>query len=191
MKFGALAILLLVAPLTFAQRISDIDVYAIGGKSITTWHGQADMQALSVALVHPLSPRTDVSFNFTPLTLWQPRSWFGNEFHDGNESVRAVAATILVRRAFHLQSSRFNWYVEGGTGPMYAEKSVPASTSRFNFMTQVGAGVTLMPNARFPLLLGYRFLHISNGGYSPRNPGVNVSSLIVGVRFRTATTRRD
>ncbi|HEX2831708.1 MAG TPA: acyloxyacyl hydrolase [Thermoanaerobaculia bacterium] len=173
-----------------AQSIRTVDVSLIGGKSITTWHGQADLQALHVSVVHPLSPRTEVSFGVAPVTLWQPRSWFGEEFGDGHERVRALATSVMIRRTFGRASNRLHWFVEGGTGPMVAEKRVPASTSRFNFMTQAGGGVELMPNARFPLFLAYRFLHISNGGYAPRNPGLNVSSLSVGVRFRTATTRR-
>jgi hypothetical protein len=34
-----------------------------------------------------------------------------------------------------------------------------------------------------PVLIGYRFSHISNGGYAPRNPGLNVSSIMVGATF--------
>ncbi|HEX7828974.1 MAG TPA: acyloxyacyl hydrolase [Thermoanaerobaculia bacterium] len=186
-----IALLFAVLPIAAsAQAIANIEVTAAGGKSITTWHGQADLQALNIALVHPISPRSDVSFVFAPVTMWQPRSWFGNEFHDGNESVRGVSAAILARRTFHRDSARFNWYVEGGTGPLIAQKKIPASTSRFNFMTQFGTGIVLRPASRFPLIVGYRLLHISNGGYAPRNPGLNVSAAIVGVRFRTATTRQ-
>ncbi len=173
-----------------AQSIQNVEVSLAGGKSITTWHGQADLQAVHVSLVHPLSNRTDVMFDVVPVTLWQPRSWFGSEFHDGNERVRAIATTLMLRRTFHRQSNRLQWFLEAGTGPMIAEKRVPASTSRFNFMSQGGVGVVLMPNARVPLLLAYRFLHISNGGYAPRNPGLNVSSAMIGLRFRTATKRR-
>jgi lipid A 3-O-deacylase PagL len=187
-----IAILFTVLPIAAsAQTIANIEVTAAGGKSITTWHGQADLQALNISFVHPISPRTDVSFAIAPVTMWQPRSWFGNEFHDGNETVRGISAVLLARRTFHRASTRFNWYIEGGTGPFVAQKRVPASTSRFNFMTQLGTGIVLRPHSRLPLILGYRLLHISNGGYAPRNPGLNVSSAIVGVRFRTATTRRD
>ena len=42
----------------------------------------------------------------------------------------------------------------------------------------------LVARSRFPVVAGYRFMHISNGGYSPRNPGLNMSSLILGVRYR-------
>ena len=181
-----LLLVLLSMPM-FAQEVT---VYATGGKSITTWHGQADMQGLHVELARPLSPRLDVTFAVGAVNLWQPRSWFGNQFGDGHESVRGAAVTVLVRRRFYTNARLLSPYVEGGTGPMVAEKQVPASTSRFNFVSQGGAGVVLAPQSRLPLVVGYRFQHISNGGYSPRNPGLNMSSLVLGLRIRTATTRR-
>lgn len=181
-----LACILLALPLS--AQISDVRVNAVGGKSVTTWHGQADVQALQVELAHALSPRTNVVLQAGTVNMWQPRSWFGNEFGDGNEPVRAVSAALLLRRTFRNESA-LRWYVEGGTGPMYAEKRVPASTSRFNFITQMGAGLVLNARGRFPVIAGYRFLHISNGGYAPRNPGLNVSAAVLGVQLRSATPR--
>ncbi|HYI11782.1 MAG TPA: acyloxyacyl hydrolase [Thermoanaerobaculia bacterium] len=178
----AILVLTLFPTLAFAQ-IHTISVYATGAQSHKTWHGQADVQALNVELAHALSPRTDIGVVFAPMNFWQPRSWFGDQFGDGNESVRALSASLLVRRRFNA-SSRLQFYGEASTGPLWAEKAVPASTSRFNFNTQFGAGVVLMPNARFPLMAGYRYMHISNGGYSPRNPGLNVSGVVLGVRMR-------
>lgn len=168
---------------------AQVRVYASGGKSVTSWHGQADLQAMQIEMGYPLSPRTTVAVSAMPMVLWQPRSWFGDQFGDGNESVRAVAATLLVRRSFRV-TSPLQWYVEGGTGPMVAEKAVPASTSRFNFVTQGGAGLVFNARGRLPIIAGYRFMHISNGGYSPRNPGLNMSAAVLGVQLRSATTRR-
>lgn len=168
---------------------AEVRVYASGGKSITSWHGQVDLQAVHFELARALSPRTTVAVVASPTVLWQPRSWFGNQFGDGNESVRAMAASLLVRRSFRVQS-HVQWYIEGATGPMIAEKRVPASTSRFNFMTQGGAGIVFNANGRLPIIAGYRFMHISNGGYSPRNPGLGVSAAVIGVQLRNAMTRR-
>ena len=120
----------------------------------------------------------------SPMNLWQPRSWFGDQFGDGNETVHALAASLLVRHRLNTDSSRLHFYGEAAMGPMWAEKAIPASTSRFNFSTQLGAGVVVMPQARFPVLVGYRFAHLSNGGYSPRNPGFNISTVVVGVQVR-------
>ena len=159
-------------------------VSVAGGQSHKTWHGQADVQALNIELGKALSPRTEVAFVASPMHLWQPRSWFGDQFGDGNETVRAIAASVLVRHRLNVDSSRIQFYGEAATGPMWAEKAIPASTSRFNFATQFGAGVVLMPRSRFPVLAGYRFQHLSNGGYSPRNPGFNISTIVLGLQIR-------
>lgn len=180
---ASLFALLLLFPLVAFGDVDSISIYATGGQSHRNWHGQADVQLLNIELAHALSPRTDVGFVFAPVNLWQPRSWFGDQFGDGNETVRAMSVSLHARRRFNLDSSRVQFYGEVSSGPMYAEKSVPASTSRFNFITQVGGGVLLMPHARFPIMAGYRFMHISNGGYSPRNPGLNVSGVVLGIRM--------
>lgn len=172
-----------------AQTFDDVRVYALGGKSTTTWHGQADLQALNLELGHALSPRTTVGVVIAPMNLWQPRSWFGDQFGDGSESVRALSASLLVRRTFRERSS-IQPYLELSTGPMFAEKRVPAATSRFNFVTQGGAGVVFNGQGRFPLFAGYRVMHISNGGYAPRNPGLNLGAIVAGVQLRSATRRQ-
>ncbi|HYC59272.1 MAG TPA: acyloxyacyl hydrolase [Thermoanaerobaculia bacterium] len=159
-------------------------ISAAGGQSHKTWHGQADVQALNIEIGKTFSPRTEVAFVVSPMSLWQPRSWFGDQFGDGNETVRAIAAAVLLRHRLNVDSSRIHFYGEVASGPMWAEKAIPASTSRFNFSTQFGTGIVLMPRRRYPLLVGYRFAHLSNGGYSPRNPGFNISEVVLGVQVR-------
>jgi hypothetical protein len=160
-----------------------LGILVAGGKSITSWHGQADLEVMTFEFARPLSDRTDLAFAVAPVNLWQPRSWFGDQYGDGNENVRALSASLLLRRRFNSDSRHAQWYLEGGTGPMWAERRVPASTSRFNFITQAGAGVILWPKNRISVIAGYRFHHISNGGYSPRNPGLNVSALVMGLQL--------
>jgi len=167
-----------------AQSIDDVHVSLTGGKSVTTWHGQAGVAALNIELAHALSPRTDLAVVLAPMTIHQPRSWFGNQYGNGDENVRALSGSLLLRRTFGATQQHLRFYAEGSTGPMYAEKKIPASTSRFNFITQLGGGIILMPRSALPLMLGYRFLHISNGGYAPRNPGLNVSSIVIGMSVR-------
>ena len=149
---------------------------------MTNWHGQAAIKTLNVELARALSPRYELAFVVAPTLIDQPRSWFGNEFGDGNEDVRAISGSILVRRTWKEGSSRASYYAELSSGPMWAEKRVPASTSRFNFHSQTGVGVIFRPQSRTNVILGYRFGHISNGGYAPRNPGLNVSSLVLGIK---------
>lgn len=189
MRCFTIAVTMLFAFSTSARTIDDVRVVAAGGKSSTTWHGQADLQLLQLELGHALSPRTTVALVAGAVNLWQPRSWFGDLYHDGNESVRGVAGSVLVRHTWR-PGARLRPYIEGATGPLVAQKRVPASTSRFNFMSQAGAGFLLNGDGRVPVFAGYRFLHISNGGYSPRNPGLNVSAAVIGVQLRSAMPRR-
>ncbi|HEX2060972.1 MAG TPA: acyloxyacyl hydrolase [Thermoanaerobaculia bacterium] len=177
---------LIAFALAFLPAIASAEtiVSVTGGQSHASWHGQADLQALNVEMGRAVSPRTDIAFVVAPMNLWQPRSWFGDQFGDGHENVRAISGSLLIRRRFNIDSSRVQWYAEALSGPMWAEKAVPASTSRFNFVSQAGFGAVLRPRARWPVIAGYRFMHISNGGYSPRNPGMNVSSLTLGVQLR-------
>ena len=164
-------------------RNNHLDVFAAGGKSVTTWHGQADFQSIDFELGRSFSPRTDLAVVASPIFIWQPRSWFGDQFGDGNELVHAGAVSLRVRYKL-FGESRLRPYIDASTGPMWAEKRVPASTSRFNFISQVGGGVIWRTRTDYNLYLGYRFSHISNGGYAPRNPGLNVSSLLLGVQLR-------
>lgn len=159
-------------------------LYGVGGKSLATWHGQADVRAFAVELEKPLSKRTELGFVIAPYQWDQPKSWFGDQYGDGNESVRALSVALVLRHHVPIGLRHFRPYGEVALGPMYAEKRVPASTSRFNFITQLGAGVTLMPERPISLVAGYRYQHISNGGYAPRNPGLNVHSVVLGVRVR-------
>lgn len=183
-RIALLTAALLFATAGSAAQIDRVSVYATGGKSFTTWHGQADVQMLNIELTRELSPRSDFAVVIAPANIWQPRSWFGDQYHDGNEPARAISTSILMRRRFFVDSTRFEVDLEGGTGPFYADIAVPASTSRFNFVTQVGTSVVIAPHSRLPIVVGYRFQHISNGGYSPRNPGLNVSALLLGFRMR-------
>ncbi|MEO8218523.1 MAG: acyloxyacyl hydrolase [Acidobacteriota bacterium] len=157
---------------------------AAGGRSFTTRHGQAEMETLRLEWSIPWSPRTEITLNAGPSRFNQPRSWFGDRYMNGNENVRAGGAGITVRRYFGLQSRVIRAHVELGSGPIWSERRVPAATSLFNFISEVTAGVTLRPWARLPIIVGYRFSHLSNGGYSSRNPGWNVSSIVIGTRIR-------
>ena len=185
----AFLVVLAFALTTSAQTFDRIAVNAAGGKSVTTWHGQATVESLNIELLRPLSKHYDVAFVVSPMQIRQPRSWFGDQFGDGEENVRALAGSILFRRTWRETSDRASFYAEAGTGPMWSERRVPASTSRFNFHSQFGAGVVLFPQSRAGIIVGYRFGHISNGGYAPRNPGLNVSSLVIGIRTATKARR--
>ncbi len=121
--------------------------------------------------------RADAGASVSYSDIRQARSWFGYRYGDPDDSVRAVSSFFFVRRQWRMT------YAELGTGPMWSNRRVPAATSRFNMDSQLGLGVILFPRSRTPLHVGYRFSHISNGGLTGRNPGLNVHSIVAGTRL--------
>ncbi len=162
-----------------------INVYAFGGKSMTGRIGQADIEAFNFELGHAISPRTEFGVVFAPMNIRQARSGYADQFGDGYENVMAISTSLFARYHFGNDSARVRPFAELSSGPVWSEKRVPAGTSRFNFFSQGGVGVTIRPQQRYGLIVGWRFGHISNGGIEPdRNPGYNTNALVVGVQFR-------
>ena len=185
MRVLTIFMMLLVPIFAAAQTASEMSVYATGGKSVTNWHGQGAVAALNIEFARSLSSRTDIGFIFSPMSINQPRSWFGDAYGDGDENVRAIGGSLFARRKFRAKHERMHLFAEISSGPMWAERRVPAATSRFNFASQAAAGLVFMPHSAMPVTIGYRFMHISNGGYAPRNPGLNVSSIMIGTVVRS------
>lgn len=118
----------------------------------------------------------------------QARSWFGYQYGDPDDRIRAEAAYFFLRRNWKPEGST-QPFLEVGTGPMFSNRRIPAATSRINFQSQLGFGLRLRANSSRPWIVGYRFAHISNGGLEGRNPGVNVHSFMIGARVRVLGRR--
>jgi hypothetical protein len=175
------------APLTAAPLFGPperLNVFLSGGRSIQNWHGQADVEAVNIEFNRDWSKRTEVGFVVSPTFIRQPRSWFGNAFGDPDETARALSGSLLIRHRFMIESKRMQPYIELSTGPMWATRRVPAATSHFNFISQGGFGVVFAPDRPMSFVIGYRMAHISNGGYAPRNPGLNIHTIVFGTRIR-------
>jgi hypothetical protein len=181
---GSILLLLLfwtgvAAAFDLSPREFNVDLSS--GKSPMNFHGRSVFRSIhfEVAGESALARRwlhADAGASISYSDIRQARSWFGYRYGDPDDSVRAVSTFFFVRRYW-------NWmYAELGTGPMWSNRRVPAATSRFNMDSQFGLGAVLFPASHLPLRAGYRFSHISNGGWTGRNPGLNVHSIIVGAR---------
>lgn len=174
MKHRLTLVVLLFAASASAQQLT---VFASGGKSMTSYHGQADLQSITFEFTERRSAHFETGIAFGSDFLWQPRTWFGG----GNERVRGMNASLVVRRYWR---SHPNVYAEVSSGPMWAEKRVPAQTSHFNFLSHAGGGVVIGSQWQTPIMLGLRFAHLSNAGVAYHNPGMNFSAAVIGMRFR-------
>lgn len=175
---------------------SEFNIYGGSGKSLTSWHGQASFRQLQFEVLGQSRwitrhvPKLELGASLTYSDIRQPRSWFGYRYGDGDDSVRAEWAYLFLRRTFR-DTSSVEPYIELGSGPMWSNRRVPAATSRFNFHSQLGVGARLFATSSHPLYVVYRFSHISNLVFGPRNPGMgkrnpgwDVNSVLIGTRVR-------
>lgn len=191
MKLAALVFLsaasLAAAPLGFVPQSGTL--YFSGGKSPMNWHGRSifhdfdfEIAGHASRLPRPLR-NSEVGARITYSAVRQARSWFGYKYGDPNDSVRAEWLDLFARRESSTPHLGVRPYGEFGTGPMWSNRRIPAATSRLNFNSQATLGVVLFPSSRRPVRFGYRFAHISNGGLTHRNPGLEVSSLLLGIEW--------
>jgi len=159
-------------------------IWASDGRSMQNWHGQAQLQSLNFERSKRYPWRTEFGFIFSPHIVTQPREWAPYLAGDREDNVFAGSASLMVRHRFNSDKNFAQPFIEISSGPMWAQRRIPANTSHFNFISQLGLGYVFHPQNRASLIVGWRFAHISNGGYAPRNPGLNINSLMIGTRLR-------
>ena len=80
---------------------------------------------------------------------------------------------------------RLRPYIEGGGGPIWTDLGghVPEQPGQFNFVAWGGAGVAWILTPQWALNVGYRFVHISNGGTRTPNSGLNFGLPFAGLSY--------
>ena len=155
------------------------------GKIAETIHGDATLKSIQFELAGTVDwmklRDTDVGVALAYAEVEQPRLLFPPPGGGETDTVRAESAYFFARKRF-VRWSFVEPYIDLGSGPMWSNRRIPADTSRVNFQSQITGGAIWLPRSRVPIFTAYRFSHISNGGFAPRNPGVNVYSVIVGAR---------
>jgi lipid A 3-O-deacylase PagL len=188
-RIRQLALMLFAASPLFAQEppvnARATNLYLGFAKSQPNWHGQATFRSISMEwagfaprLLTNHLPNTRAGISLTYSDVVQPRSWFGHRYGDPDDHVRAEWALFFARHYWR-RDARVSPMLDLGTGPMWSNRRVPAATYRLNFHSQLGLGATV--GSRLQVL--YRFSHISNGEFGPRNPGWNVHALWIGMRM--------
>ncbi|MCG3773925.1 MAG: hypothetical protein JW395_0742 [Nitrospira sp.] len=80
---------------------------------------------------------------------------------------------------------RLRPYIEGGAGPLWTDLGgqVPEQPGQFNFAVWGGAGAAWILTPQWAVNVGYRFVHISNGGTSTPNSGLNFGLPFIGLSY--------
>lgn len=135
-------------------------------------------------------PGTVTGASISYSDIKQAHSWFGYRYESLDDRVRGEAAQAFVRFALPTPLAAVRPWAEFGTGPMWSNRRVPQATSRLNFNSFGAVGLSLFANGRgWPLRVGYRFAHVSNGGIASRNFGWNVHTFYVATRLKTIGRR--
>lgn len=106
-------------------------------------------------------------------------------FDEGfNDSAAVVGADMLLRYHF-FQYGDLTLYTDGGFGLQQSSLPFPMAGTHFNFRSQAGIGFTLKLNHRARLMVGARWLHVSNANKDEEflNPGYDGSMVYSGFMF--------
>ena len=80
---------------------------------------------------------------------------------------------------------RLRPYIEGSGGPIWTDLGgqVPEQPGEVNFVVWGGAGGAWLLTPQWALNIGYRFVHISNGGTRMPNSGLNFGLPFAGLSY--------
>ena len=92
----------------------------------------------------------------------------------------SFASTLLFRHYFS-PDKRMRPFLSFGGGALFSTDPVPPQGTSFNFTPQAGLGVAWFREPGLAYLFEYRYVHISNGGLSLPNPGVNSTGVFLGM----------
>ena len=88
-----------------------------------------------------------------------------------------VGAEFAMRTQHALQP-----FVDSTGGFLYfADRVFSPLASQFNFTVDLGAGLRIVPHRGPAVLVGYRYLHVSNANISARNPGGDFQVIYIGL----------
>jgi hypothetical protein len=84
-----------------------------------------------------------------------------------------------------VELDRLRPYIEGGGGPIWTDLGgrVPEQPGQFNFVVWGGAGCAWLLTPQWAINVGYRVVHISNGGTRTPNSGLNFGLPFAGLSY--------
>jgi hypothetical protein len=90
-------------------------------------------------------------------------------------------------KAYLGDASRVRMYMNLGGGIVGFSGNMPTIRARrLNFLAEAGIGVELGSRGPRRFVLGYRYVHMSNGDTAPSNPGIDANLLYMGLIQRSA-----
>ena len=174
------------APAGFAERaesglgkwLQEAGVFA--GYSESGLKHQHDMQTIPLGMRFgfDLKPFTE-KFGFSPKGIlelvYEP---FISPIISPRSNVE-FGLDVFLKYAYPV-TSRFYPFVEIGTGPYYMTLGSYEQSTRFNFLSQGGAGLMYFVRKDLAISVEYRRRHVSNASMKSPNAGIDGNEYLVG-----------
>lgn len=136
---------------------------------------KADLSGVAVEIAHTFRKNLALDVEF---------AGYSEEVHeDSHDSGSAGRFGFGLRWAPLRVSPYFTPWLFARTGIIMADEAIPLRGTKFNFISQVGLGGALRVTDRMYLTGEAGVYHISNGGLSEVNPGVDGWTANMGVMF--------
>ncbi len=93
-----------------------------------------------------------------------------------------VGVNFLGKYTFSL-SERVRPYIKAGVGVVYMSLHTREQGTQYNFLPQVGVGVSYFLNKKTALNFEYRYRHLSNASFKKPNAGIDAEIFLAGLEF--------
>ena len=103
---------------------------------------------------------------------------FGGNFLTGDGSY-LIGTQAWLRYNFVPIQGRWTPFARAGCGGLLTDATTEVVGQRFNFVTSLGIGLRYHFDSQRAVSLEYRFQHISNGGLSSPNLGINAQGVML------------
>jgi lipid A 3-O-deacylase len=130
------------------------------------WHMGADLKNYFPRL----TKRRDSLFVFL-----EPQ--FNPSYHPNSNFELGIGVGIQYR---YPVTERLSVFLLGSTGPHYISLITQNQANGFIFSNTIGCGLYYFLSGNSAINLGYRFRHLSNGGFAEPNDGINVNFITLG-----------
>jgi len=77
--------------------------------------------------------------------------------------------------------NKLKFYIKGGVGVLYMSQHTREQSTQYNFLPQIGPGVSYFLNEHTSVDFEYRFRHLSNASFKVPNAGINANVFLCGV----------
>jgi len=91
-----------------------------------------------------------------------------------------TGVNFLVRYTFPAKS-KFRFYIKGGVGVLYMSQHTREQSTQYNFLPQIGPGVSYFLSEHTSIDFEYRFRHLSNASLRAPNAGINANVFLCGI----------